>query len=252
MAISASTNFANTRQQMIQTVSSLAAAGKTYNAIGLAIRGLRAGQKTLFAAALSVELAAQIEKDCRKRGCTAVTAIHSKTGNEGAVVARVTKHFQETDANRGEILIITQAALERLKFIERRSSWHLIIDEIPVAYAYHQPIRLNRYRQELLTLLHEQPWNATYTLLAASEVDTGLVMDCAENRADDEFVRVLANMANKLLSVHWRCYALNSQLARFKEPENPNTPNTVDFFGLLQPSIARGFASVTLMGACLK
>ncbi len=207
MAILASMNFANDRQLMIQTVCSLAAAGKTYNAIGLAIRGLRAGQKTLFAA-LSVELAAQIEKDCRKRGCTAVTAIHSKAGNEGAVVARVTKHFQESDASRGEILIITQAALERLKFIERRSSWHLIIDEIP-SPVYHQPIRLNRYRQELLNLLHEQPWNATYTLLSTSEVDTGLVMDCAENRADDEFVRVLANMANKLLSAHWRCYALN-------------------------------------------
>ena len=235
---------------IIHAVDSLPAASKTYNAIGYANRGIRAGQKTLFAVP-STNLAAQIEKDCRERGCKAVIAIHGKNGSDGSVVARATKHFQETDPDRGEILIITQAALERLKFVERKAAWHLIIDEIP-SPVHHEPIRLNRYRQELLNLLHEQPWNAAYTLLSASEVDTGFVLDVAENRADDAMVRVLANMANKLLSPHWQCYALNSQLARFRQPENPDTPNTLDFFGLLQPSIAEGFASVTLMGACLK
>jgi hypothetical protein len=231
----------------IMTVDALAAASKTYNAIRFAAAGVRAGEKYIFCVP-STDLAKQIEDDCRAAGCAAVTAIHSEDGNAGSVVARIHQHFLTTDPDRGEILILTMAALERLKYIERQASWHLIVDELPSPIC-HLPISLHENRQHFLDLITEQPWNAAYTRLLPSEVDTAHVTDVARNRRSDQITHQVSEVANKLLSDHWHGFALNDQIARFKAPGEGQ--NVVDFFALLQPSIFAGFKSVTLMGACL-
>lgn len=232
----------------IFTVDALAAASKTYNAIRFAIAGVRAGEKNIFCVP-STDLAKQIEQDCRKLGCSAVTAIHSEDGKGGSVVARLNTHFQTADPDRGEILILTMAAMERLKYIERRASWHLIVDELP-SPVFHEAISLHENRDHVLDLITEQPWNAAYSMLLASETDTGRVADVARNRHSDQITHQVSEAANKLLSDHWNCFALNDQLARFRAPVDGQ--NTLDFFGLLQPAIFAGFKSVTLMGACLE
>jgi hypothetical protein len=232
----------------IFTVSALAGAAKTYNAIRVATAGVRAGEKYLFCVP-STDLASQIEVDCTKVGCSAVTAIHSEDGKDGSVVARLTRHFQNADPYRGELLILTMAALERLKYIERRASWHLIVDELPSPVC-HLPISLHENRHHLLDLVTERPWNAAYSMLVASEAGTYHVVDVARNRWSDIITQQVSEVANKLLSSHWHCFALNDQLARFKAPADG--PNTLDFFGLLQPSIFEGFKTCTLMGACLE
>jgi hypothetical protein len=232
----------------ILTVDALAGAAKTYNAIRFATAAVRAGEKYIFCVP-STRLAIQVEKDSQKAGCSAVTAIHSEDGKDGSVVARLIHHFQNTDHDRGEVLILTMAALDRLKYIERKSSWHVIVDELP-SPVFHLPISLHENRHHLLDLFTPQPWNAAYGLMHANEADTGRVADIARNRYLDQITHQVSEVANKLLSDHWRCFALNDQLARFRGPADGQ--NTLDFFGLLQPSIFNGFKSVTLMGACLE
>ena len=232
----------------ILTVGAIAAASKTYNAIRFAVAGVRAGEKFIFCVP-STDLALQIERDCRKAGCSAVIAIHTEDRDGGAVVARLSEHFQTTHPDRGEILILTMAALQRLKYVERRSAWNLIVDELP-SPVFHLPISLHENRHHLLDLVTEQPWNAAYSRLVANETDTGHAMDVARNRWSDQMTQQVSEVANKLLSEHWDCFALSDQLSRFRAPADKQ--NVVDFFGLLQPSIFAGFKSVTMMGACLE
>src|ERR1700685_2109982 len=111
----------------ILTVGALAAASKTYNAIRFAVAGVRAGEKYIFCVP-STDLASQIERDCRKAGCSAVIAINTEDPNGGSVLARLSEYFQPTHPDRGEILILTMAALERLKYVERKNAWNLIVD----------------------------------------------------------------------------------------------------------------------------
>lgn len=232
----------------IQTVAALTASAKTYNAIRFAIAGTRAGEKYIFCVPSTV-LADQIEQDCRNLGFTAVTNIHSDDGSSTGVVARINQHFKDAKLDSGEILIITFAALERLKFIHRRLDWHLIVDEIP-SPVFHNALSLHENRQHVLTLFDDRPWNAAYSVLDASESDTGHVTDVASNRWCDQITAQVAAVANKLLSSHWQVYALNEQLARFKAPVD--AVNTLDVFAIMQPSIFENFKSVTIMGACLE
>jgi hypothetical protein len=231
----------------IFTVGALAGAAKTYNAIRYATAGVRAGEKYIFCVP-STALALQVEVDFTQTGCPAVTAIHSEDGTGGSVVARISHHFQTTDADRGEILILTKAALERLKYIERRACWHLIVDELP-SPVYHQRFTLHENRAHLLDLFNAQPHNAAYSMLSASETDIGHVMDVARNRWTDQITAQVSDFANKLLSDHWNCFALNDQLSQFVQPTD--YVNAIDVFGLLQPTVFDGFKSITMMGACL-
>ena len=77
----------------ILTVGAIAAASKTYNAICFAVAGVRAGEKFIFCVP-STDLALQIERDCRKAGCSAVIAIHTEARDGGAVVARLMSIFK--------------------------------------------------------------------------------------------------------------------------------------------------------------
>ena len=231
----------------ILTVGALAGAAKTCNAIRFATARVRAGEKYIFGVP-STRLADQIAADCQAIGCPSLNLFHTDDGSPESVVARLTRHFQNTPHDRGEIVVITMAALERLKYIERRASWHLIVDELP-SPVYHQRFTLHENRAHLLNLFHVQSHNAAYSMLSASETDTGHVMDVARNRWTDQITAQVSDFANKLLSDHWNCFALNDQLAQFVQPTD--YVNAIDVFGLLQPTVFDGFKSVTLIGACL-
>jgi hypothetical protein len=228
-------------------VDALAGAAKTYNAIRVATADVRAGEKYIFGVP-STRLADQITADCRGIGCAPVNLFHTHDGSPDSVVARLTGHFQTTLHNHGEVVVMTMAALERLSYIEKRASWHLIVDELP-SPVYHQRFILHENRAHLLDLFDVQPYNAAYSMLCVRKTDIGRVMDLARNRWTDEITAQVAEFANKLLSEHWRCFVLNDQLARFEQPKDH--VNALDVFGLLQPTVFDGFKSVTMMGACL-
>src|ERR1700733_10569934 len=129
---------------------------------------------------------------------------------------------------------MTMAAMERLKYIQRRGSWNLIVDEAPAA-VFHQRFSLMENRGHLLDLFDARPWNAAYTVLNASENHTSRLVDAARNMFEDEITHHVSEVANKLLSDHWQCFAPNDQLAAFRTVEN--SKNAIDIFALLQPSV---------------
>jgi hypothetical protein len=127
------------------------------------------------------------------------------------------------------------AGLERLQSIERRGEWNIIVDELP-SPVFHDPVSLHENRQHLLRLFHEQPWNAAYTLVSASDIDTAHVTEVARNRFGDRITEQVSDVANKLLSGHWHCFVLNDQLARFKAPGEA----VRDWEAKLTPAMAEG------------
>ncbi len=137
---------------------------------------------------------------------------------------------------QGEILVFTMAGLERLQSIERRGEWNIIVDELP-SPVFHDPVSLHENRQHLLRLFHEQPWNAAYTLVSASDIDTAHVTEVARNRFGDRITEQVSDVANKLLSGHWHCFVLNDQLARFKAPGDEAVR---DWEAKLTPAMAEG------------
>jgi hypothetical protein len=231
----------------IFTVDALAAAGKTFASIKYVTAQVRGGERFIITVP-SIKLMDQVKIDYEKAGCARIIAYHSEDGSPETVSSRLTRHFKDCTHDVGEIVLVTFAAFERLPYIERRADWHLIIDEVP-QIVFHERFSLLENRDKLLELFTEVPFNAAYTMLHASETDTGHVDDVAKNRFKDRVTAQFKDVSNKLLSDHWNVYAQSCQLETFRTVEN--TENAIDVFGILRPSIIEGFKSVTLMGACL-
>lgn len=59
-------------------------------------------------------------------------AIHGDTViGPTSVVGEIVQHFWGAEANRGEVLFITHAALMRASYLHRKAEWHVIMDEVP-------------------------------------------------------------------------------------------------------------------------
>ena len=230
-------------KQKINSVSGPIGSHKTQTAISFAGHSVEmAGQKVVFAQP-SIHLIEETTKSFRLRFPNVLaTVIHSD--NSKNVARDITKHVRASE--EGEVLFITQAALIRNPYWDRRGDWHLIVDEVPEAI-YHIEIALPSNYGALIPALDIAPYNVKYSRLIPG--DDELLTEIAENKGRDQFYQTIEDFAQKLKSNRWELYVLNEQYEKFVKG---NDGGRLLVFGTIDTEIFAGFASVTLMGANLE
>jgi hypothetical protein len=114
----------------IKLLDSLAGAGKTRALTRHADRLARLNHKVLFVQPTKDLIEKTIANELRPLDPSySVRAIHGDTSR--AVVGDIVDHTRSTPRDEGEILFITHAAFFRLPYIERKSDWVLLMDEVP-------------------------------------------------------------------------------------------------------------------------
>lgn len=197
----------------------------------------------------SIVLIKQTERDLRGLDpFVRITALHSGGDDQTGVVRQIMKHLADTGA-AGEILLITQIAFDRIAFFMRRSAWHVIYDEMP-QIDYSRDFKLPANGHLVLDCFEARTYNATYSRLHV--VDASKLQAISRNSGSDEAWAIIADFAGKLLSPYRETFVLSEQLAKFRANPLSNQKHSLTAFGLLQPTIFDGFASVTMMSACLE
>jgi hypothetical protein len=160
----------------IRTLNAPAGSGKTRACARQADKLARLGHKVLFVQPTKHLITKTIADELQPLAPPyPVTPLHSGTiAQGGSVTAAAIAHFQNAVRDRGEILFITHAAFLRLPYIERRSDWVLIMDEVPQVDVFEER-NLTETHQLITPLLTLVPSGAAYgclveNALAAQEV----------------------------------------------------------------------------------
>jgi hypothetical protein len=224
-------------------VSAPLGSGKTTAAIEYTGFLAKAGDKFVIAQP-SINLINQSTNQFRERWPNvSVRAIHSETTDN--VAREIAYHTK--GSSTGEVLFITHTALVQLPYWDRRSDWHLIIDEAPQV-CYHTEFTLPVHHDVLLPALSIVPYNARYSRLFPGNV--ALLDDIAENKCGDQVRALFREFAVKLTSHKWDMFVLNEQWERFQSGKI--TDGRLLLFGLISGSVFDGFATTTFMSANLE
>ncbi|WP_288484735.1 DEAD/DEAH box helicase [uncultured Novosphingobium sp.] len=235
--------------QTFYSVSAPAGSGKTYAAILHSIQLAKNHQKVLIAQP-SIALISQTEADLLGHNSgVQVTKIISKKGahSSQSVITRILAHMRETDPARGEVLLISQDALGRLPDVYRQA-WHLIVDELPKAFAAHKMSIAKSHG--FITSHLELTGDLGPTVPGVKVVEAAnmsALRDLAENKSKDKAVALFKDLANDVLNedkfvcVDEHAYAeLTSGSGKRKE---------ITFYAFQRSEFVRNYASVTMMGA---
>jgi hypothetical protein len=235
---------------IIQTVSAPTGGGKTYSASRYAIDQSLDGRKILIVQP-TTQLIEQTFHEIKRLDRKAnVTAYHADDGRDGPVHPRIANHFADS-GERGEILIITHASFELLRFIPSKARWNLIYDEA-VQVDYAETFSLNKNRQVLLDLIEPVPSTDDSPYLLIKSRNNHDAKGVAQNVSMDQVSENFRNLAAKLTNEHFSIYVLKSQYDNFCTfAENDDARHQLAVLGILAPTMFDGFASVTVMGACL-
>jgi hypothetical protein len=151
----------------IHYFDALAGAGKTRALARHSDRIARRGHKVLFAQPTKHLITKTIEDELEPlHPSYPVRAIHGDT-DPGGVIAKIVAHFQQT-VDGGEVLFITHSAFMSLPYIEKKSHWHLIVDEVPEVDVFSD-LRLPDNHHLITPYLDLMPCDAAYGLLVAKE-----------------------------------------------------------------------------------
>ena len=150
----------------IRYFDALAGAGKTRALARHSDHLAGLGHKVLFAQPSKLLIDKTIEKELLPLDPSyPVRAIHGDTGP--GVIASIVAHFQQTE-DGGEVLFITHSAFMSLPYIEKKGSWHLIMDEVPQVDVFKE-LKLPDTHHLLTPYLDLLPWDAAYSRLVAKE-----------------------------------------------------------------------------------
>lgn len=223
-------------------VSAPLGSGKTSATIAYAGRAARAGKKIIIAQP-SIRLINQsIEKFRGEWPNVPVRALHSES--VGNVAREVSDHTKAS--TNGEVLFLTHAGLVQCPYLNRREDWHLIIDEAP-SVLYHTELTLPVNHNIVRPALSTEPYNIRYSRLLPG--DSNLLNAIAKNKDRDGVYALFKELACALASCRWDMFVLTEQWERFQSSQI--TDGKLLIFGLADPAIFEGFASMTMMSANL-
>lgn len=226
-------------------VSAPLGSGKTTAAIELSGQQAWAGKKFIIAQP-SINLIKQSLEQFRERWPKVpVRAIHSECKSIDNVAKALAEHTRASCG--GEVLFITHAALTACPYLDRRSDWHLLIDEVPQAF-FATELMLPINHEILLSALTIVPVNVRYSRLEPRDI--AKLEEIAINRCHDQVYALFQELAAKLVSGNWDIYVLNEQWERFQSGQL--TDGKLLVFGLIEPSVFDGFATTTIMSANFK
>jgi hypothetical protein len=151
----------------IHYFNALAGAGKTRALARHTDRIARLGHKVLFVQPTKLLIDKTIADELLPLGPSyPIRAIHGDT-DSGGVIGEIVAHFQQA-RDGGEVLFITHAAFMRLPYIEKKSRWHLIMDEVPQVDVFLE-LNLPDTHHLITPFLDLLPWDAAYGRLVAKE-----------------------------------------------------------------------------------
>ena len=90
-----------------------------------------------------------------------VRAIHGDNRITKSVIADIVAHFRAAAPGMGEVLFITHAAFLLIPYIERRTEWTLIVDEVPQVDCFEE-LRLPDTHHLITPFLDLVPGGAAY------------------------------------------------------------------------------------------
>lgn len=238
---------------LVHFVNALAGSGKTYAAIRHAHRLAQQGHKVLFVQP-SVTLIQQTLADFLTLSPTiSIKALYGHgphgAGTSPNVVGDIVQHCRAAGP-QGEVLIITHAAFLRVPYFHRPDRWHLLIDEIPQA-DWCEELNLAETHHLITDCISTRVDQSglvgpRYTRLDAKN-QTQLQAMLANENGDEVWDR-FKGFLGKLLSPHWRTYVLDNQFCDLTNGIGDR--RSLWAFGVLSPSLVKGFKSATVMGAC--
>jgi hypothetical protein len=150
----------------IHYFNALAGAGKTRALARHTDRIARLGHKVLFVQPTKLLIDKTIADEMPLDPSYPIRAIHGDTDSAG-VTEEIVAHFRQ-DRDGGEVLFITHAAFMRLRHIEKKNRWHLIMDEVPQVDVFLE-LNLPDTHHLITPFLDLLPWDAAYGRLVAKE-----------------------------------------------------------------------------------
>jgi hypothetical protein len=237
-----------TEHQIIDFLGALAGAGKTYRLSRYAHDRVGRGGKFLFAQPSKLLIDNTVRDEFGRLSEIPLRAIHGD--NCASPTASIIAH-SERAGNRGEVLMISQQALLRLPYFERKQDWTLIVDEIPQVDQFVE-FTLPENGERLFPLLKaECSDDSRYALVRpADETARKMLAAMAENKHSDDVWKVFQEFCERVISPHWDTWVLDSQFQEMRSGASDR--QRLQAFSLLKPSIFEGYQRVIIAGACFE
>ena len=154
---------------IVYELNTPAGSGKTRACARHADRLARGGEQVLFVQPTKHLITSTIAEELQPLAPTyPVRAIHSDACLKASVVAEAVAHFKNAVMGQGEILFITHSAFLRLPYIERKSDWTLIMDEVLQVDVFEE-VHLPETHHLITPYLEIVPTGAAYARLGTPE-----------------------------------------------------------------------------------
>lgn len=229
----------------IYTVNAFAGSGKTYRALRWSLTEAMIHQRKTVMVFKSTKLIDQAHSDAlafaaENNWRLPITAIHSDLlcvrRSKASVGTLIQQHLQDSKADRGELLMITEMAYLQLLHWPKRYQWTCICDEIPQV---DPTIKKNLPENHHLLTQHMgfvRDGDKYCRVEVAAGSKTALTA-IAENPSRDEVNNVLAPYAQRLIHPNYDSWVLNDQLQRLLNQQGDPKSRQLEMFSLLSPSV---------------
>jgi hypothetical protein len=224
----------------IKYVNALAGSGKTHWVIEKSIALAEDGNRVIIAVPTK-KLADEEYKPGLKMCLLPVRVIHTDNSEESAV-SDINAHLLDFQPD-GQILVITQTALERIAPFDK-SKWILFVDEIPQVFQIYES-NLSASHTYLTTHLTLGGAYGPYQELVV--VNAPALDVLAKSANDDDIQARFKDTARLLVSPHWKSYVKPSQYQGLINKAKGHKKLSIN--SVLQPSIYEGFDEIYVCGA---
>ncbi len=233
---------------MIDFISALAGAGKTYAIIRKAHRLALRGEKVLIVQPSRELISRTVAGELLQLSLISYRVITTDSHPQ-AVSATIIDHLAHPSQG-GEILFVTHAAFLALPYFASRQNWIVFIDEIP-SVDFYQEHTIPESHQTLTENIETTEYDLRYCSVRASDTGEAALRKIAENKRRDDVWALFSPLAKRILDPDWRVYALDYQLQSLIKNEKDEECKFLTY-SLLQPSKFEGFKKLVIAGACFE
>lgn len=234
--------------KIIDYLGALAGAGKTYRLSRYAHKGAMQGAKIVIAQPSKLLIDNTVADEFGTLPEIPLRPIHG--GNCDSPVASIIAHSEQA-GDCGEVLLVTQQALLRLPYFERKQDWTLIVDEIPHVDAFDEFALPETARCLFPLVTADCVDDGRYALIRpVDEAARKTLAAMAENKHGDDIWRVFQSFCQRVISPHWDTWVLDTQFQEMRAGARDR--QRLQAFSLLRPSIFEGFGKVIMAGACFE
>lgn len=222
-----------------------AGSGKTHQLVEYADFQVDAGAKIIISQP-TFELMRETQNKLVALGVP-VRRFYHKDGSNTNVVKSIQDYMTAANPNRGEVILITHAALKRLP-PSHRKFWDLFVDETPgVLDHYHFSIAKTH---QLFTSHVDASQEVKSGVLWLQALDrTGGLEDIAANPTGDQLLDVFKDVANQIFDPG--CMVMAPAKSWNKLIGDPHSPGLLNVFSVLNSDFVEGYKSTTFMSANL-